>query len=75
MVKKCKNALINIKLKPLKSGNPNIIIPIIAKGVWPKTTEVILSNLSLEPRKIKFQKACKNAAHKTIKIINVSVIC
>ena len=46
----------------------------IAKGKWPRTTAVILMNLSMEPLNIKFQSACKKAADSTAKITMVSVI-
>ena len=45
-----------------------------AKGKWPKTTDVILNNLSLDPLKIKFQRACKNEANKTAAMIKGSII-
>lgn len=55
-------------------GNPNNKIPIIANGRWPRTTDVILKNLSSDPFKTKFQVACKKAANKTAIIMNVSII-
>ena len=50
-------------------GNPNNKIPIIANGIWPRTTDVILKNLSSDPFKTKFQVACKKAAKRTATII------
>ena len=58
-----------MNFKPSMLGNPNNKIPIIANGVWPKTTDVILKNLSSDPFKTKFQVACKNAAKRTATII------
>jgi len=63
-----------MKINPLILGNPKIKIPMIAKGKWPRTTAVILMNLSMEPLNIKFQSACKKAANSTAKITKVSVI-
>ena len=63
-----------MKINPLILGNPKIKIPMIAKGKWPRTTAVILMNLSMEPLNIKFQSACKKAADSTAKITMVSVI-
>ena len=60
--------------RPTISGNPKAKIPIIANGTWPKTTEVMLNNLSSAPLRIKFQEACRNAANKTAAIINDSII-
>ena len=56
-----------MKINPLILGNPKIKIPVIAKGKWPRTTAVILMNLSMEPLNIKFQSACKKAADSTAK--------
>ena len=67
-------ALHNIKFKLSKSGRPKVIIPIILAGKCPSTTAAILKTLSLEPLKIKFQKACKNAANKTKNIIKFSIL-
>ena len=63
-----------MKINPLILGNPKIKIPVIAKGKWPRTTAVILMNLSMEPLNIKFQSACKNAANKTVMIMKVSIM-
>ena len=63
-----------MNFKPTMLGKPKNKIPIIANGIWPKTTEVILKNLSLEPLKTKFQVACKKAANKTATTMNVSII-
>ena len=63
-----------MNFKPTMLGNPKNKIPIIANGIWPKTTEVILKNLSSDPLKTKFQRACKKAAKRTVTIINVSII-
>jgi hypothetical protein len=49
-------------------------MPINANGICPRTTAVILKNLSSEPLNIKFQSACKNAANRTAMIIRVSII-
>ena len=46
----------------------------IANGKCPRTTAVILMNLSMEPLNIKFQSACKKAADSTAQITMVSVI-
>ena len=59
---------------PTTSGNPKNKMPIIANGTWPKTTEVMLNNLSSDPLRIKFQEACRNAANRTAAIINGSMI-
>ena len=63
-----------MNFKPTMLGNPKNKIPIIPNGIWPKTTEVILKNLSLDPFKTKFQVACRKAANKTAIIMNVSII-
>ena len=63
-----------MQLKAFELGNPKTNIPIKANGKCPRTTEVILKNLSSEPLNIKFQSACKNAANKTAAIIMVSII-
>ena len=60
--------------RPTISGNPKAKMPMIANGAWPKTTEVMLNNLSSAPLRMKFQEACKNAANKTARIINDSII-
>ena len=69
-----KKDITNINFKPSMSGNPKNKIPIIANGIWPRTTEVILKNLSSDPFKTKFQVACRKAANKTAIIMNVSII-
>ena len=63
-----------MNFKPTMLGKPKNKIPIIANGTWPRTTEVILKNLSSDPFKTKFQVACRKAANKTAIIMNVSII-
>ena len=63
-----------MNFKPSMLGNPKNKIPIMANGIWPRTTEVILKNLSSDPFKTKFQVACRKAANKTAIIMNVSII-
>ena len=63
-----------MNFKPTILGNPKNKIPIIANGIWPKTTEVILKNLSSDPFKTKFQVAWRKAANKTAIMMNVSIM-